>query len=126
MAILTWRIIARRVKSTRNLSEIQTFDTRANDEVERKKVLTEKRKAIIEQDSSPSTSSVSLNNIDFENEKYYYASSQTPSLIKEASSLHEQGEEITISHISFKICLDKHYSNNSVIPKLERPSSNNI
>ena len=81
-------------------------------EVERKKVITEKRKAIIEQDSCLSTSLVSLYNIGSDNEKFDYASSQNPSLIKEASSSHEQGEEITSSHSTVNISSEKHFSNN--------------
>ena len=88
-------------------------------QVERKNVVTEKRKAIIEQDSSPSTSSVSLYNIESDNENFDYLSMQTPSLIKESSSSHEQGEEMSSSRATFKIYLEKHCSNNLVIPGLE-------
>lgn len=59
---------------------------------EKKKVASEKKKAITKQDSSPSTSLVSLYNIDSENDNSEDALSRTPSLIKEASSPHEQGE----------------------------------
>ena len=60
--------------------------------VEKKKVASKKKIAITKQDSSPSTSSVSLYNIDSENDNSDDASSGTPSLMKEASSSHEQGE----------------------------------
>ena len=65
--------------------------------VEKNKVTIEKKISITEQDSSPSTSSVSLYNIDSENDDFDDASRQTPSLMKEASSPHEQGEEINSS-----------------------------
>ena len=57
-----------------------------------KKVASENKITIIEQDSHPSTSLVSLYNIDYKNDNCDDASSQTPSLMKEASSPHEQGE----------------------------------
>ena len=71
--------------------------------IKKKKFASEKKMAITEQDSSSTTSSVSLYNIDFENDNYDYASSQIPSLIKEDSSSHEQGEEINSSQATIKI-----------------------
>ena len=64
---------------------------------EKKKVAGEKKIAITEQDSSPSTSSVYLYNIGSENDNSDDASNQTPSLMQEASSPHQQGEEINRS-----------------------------
>ena len=70
---------------------------------EKKKVEIEKKIAITEQDSSPSTSLVSLYNIDSENDNYDDASSQSPSLMKESSSPHEKCEEINSSQAIVKI-----------------------
>lgn len=95
-------------------------------EIERKNVINGKRKYIIEHDSIPSTSSISLYNIDFDNENSNYASSQTPSLIKEAFSPHEQGEEMTIYWATVNISSENHLSNNSMMPEPEGPSSYNI
>lgn len=95
-------------------------------EVERKKVITEKGKAIIEHDSIPSTSSGYLYNIDSDNEYFDYALSKNPSLINESSSPHEQGDEMTSSRATNKIPSKKHCSNNLVMPELEGPLSYNI
>ena len=53
--------------------------------IKKKKFASEKKMAITEQDSSSTTSSVSLYNIDSENDNSDDASSRTPSLMKEAS-----------------------------------------
>ena len=73
-----------------------------NRRVEKKKVTSEKKITITKQDSSPSTSLVSLYDIDFENENYDDTLSQTPYLMKEDSSPHEQGEEINCSQAIVK------------------------
>ena len=59
---------------------------------EKKKVALKKKIAITEQDSSTSTSFVSLYNNDSQNDNLDDALSRTPSLMKEASSPHEKGE----------------------------------
>ena len=46
--------------------------------------------------------------------------------MKEASSPHEQGEEINSSQATVKIPLERHCSNNVGIPVAEGPSSYNI
>lgn len=95
-------------------------------EVERKKVVTKKRKNSIEHYSSPSSSLVSLYNIEFDNKNFDYASSRNPSLIKEVSSPHEQGEERPSYWTTVRISLEKHISNNSMILEPQVPSSYNI
>ena len=80
--------------------------------VEKKKVASEKKIAITKQDSSPSTSSISLYDIDSENDNSNDASSQTLPLRKEASSCHEQGEEINSSQAIVKVPSERHCSNN--------------
>ena len=72
---------------------------------EKKKVERKKKITITKQDSSPSTSLVSLYDIDFENDNSNDASSWNPSLMKEASSPHEQGEEMNSSQATAKIPL---------------------
>ena len=94
--------------------------------VEKKKVASKKKITITEQDSIPSTSLVSLYNIEYQNDNFDDASSRTPSLMKEASSPHEQGEEINSSQATVKIPSKRHYSNNVGIPVVEGPSSYNI
>ena len=76
---------------------------------EKKKVSSEKKISITEQYSSPSTSSISLYNIHSENDISDNASSQTPSLMKEASSPHEQGERINSSQATIKIPSEINY-----------------
>ena len=71
--------------------------------MKRKKVKSENKIAITEQDSSLSTSSVSLYNIDSKNDDSNDALSQTPSLMKEASSPQEKGEEINSSEATVNI-----------------------
>jgi hypothetical protein len=75
-------------------SKIPTLEEimQINKRDEKKKVSIEKKIAITEQDSSPSISYVSLYNIDSSNDDSDDASSWTPSLMKEASSPHEQGD----------------------------------
>ena len=70
---------------------------------EKKKVPSEKKMSIIEHDSSPSTSLVSLYNIDSKNDNSDDASSQIPSLMKEYSSPHDEGEEIISSQDTIEI-----------------------
>lgn len=97
-----------------------------NREVERKRDEIENNKAIIERNTGASSSSVSLYNIDSDNEDIACASSRTPSLIREIIPPLEQGEEMDSSHATVKIPSDKHCSNNLVILKQEGPSSYNI
>ena len=93
---------------------------------EKKKVPSEKKMSIIEHDSSPSTSLVSLYNIDSENDDSDNALSQAPSLMKEDSSPHEQGEEIHSSQDTINIPLERHCSNNVGILVPKGPTSYNI
>ena len=93
---------------------------------EKKKVAIEKKIAITRQDSRPSTSSVSLYNIDSKKYDYDDASSQTPSLMKEDSSPHEQGEENNSSQDTINVPLERNCSNNVGILVAEGPSSYDI
>lgn len=93
---------------------------------ENKKVASKKKIAITKQDSSPSTSWVSLYDIDSENEKLDDTSSQTPSLIKEACWAHEPGEEINSKQAIVTNPSEIHCSSNVEIPVAEGPSSYNI
>ena len=102
--------------------EIMQIDKR----VENKKATIEKKISITEQDSSPSTSYISLYNIDSKNDGFDDALSRTPSLMKEASSPHEQGEEINSSQAIVKIPSERNCSNNVGILVEEGPSSYNI
>ena len=92
----------------------------------KKSVPSEKKIAITEQDSSPSTSLVSLYDIDSKNEKYDDASRWTPCLMKEAYSPYEQGEEIKSSQDTVKIPSERHCSDNVGILVAEGPSVYNI
>ena len=108
MAICTRGIFAWGAKSTRDPGEIKDSNTWEDDANWKEGWKEEgckwdENSHHREQDSSPSTSSFSLYDIDFEIENFVDASSQTPSLMKEASSPHKQGKEINSSQSIVKI-----------------------
>ena len=97
-----------------------------NRDIERKRDGIKKIKSIIVWNTCASSSSISLYNIEAENEDIACASSENPSFIREITPPLDQGEEMDSSHATVKIPLEKHFSNNSVVPKQEGPSRYNI
>ena len=92
-----------------------------NRESKRKRDKIENNKAILELHAGASSSSISLYNIDFDNEDIACESSRNPSIRREITPPPEQGEEATV-----KIPSEKHCSNNLVVPEQEGPSTYNI
>jgi hypothetical protein len=104
-------------------------------EVERQKVDIERSKAITkrkmlprinDQDKDTSSSSVSMYDIDFDDEGTEFVSSQTPSIVRQITPLRINDEEINSSPITEKIPSKRHCFVNSMIIKEEHPSSYNI
>ena len=95
-------------------------------EDERKKGEIKKKKSIIDWNTDASSSSISMYNIDFENEDTTFSSSWTLSLRREITPPPEQGEEMYSSQATINIPLEKHCSNNSMVPEHECPSSYNV
>lgn len=72
-------------------------------EAKKKRTMIEKNKDIIEWNTDASSSSVSLYNIDSDNEGTRCASSRTPSLIREIIRPSKHGEEMDSSHATINI-----------------------
>ena len=97
-----------------------------NREAKRKRAEIEKNKAITECNTDASSSSLSLYNIDSNNEDTTCASNRTPSLIREISLPPNYSEEMDISHATIKSSSKKHCLNNSVVLEQEGPLSYTI